>query len=320
MQIDCPLKPLSFRLWAMALLVVTVCLHAGPAQSIERLNIGFSRSIIGGVNENDALAVIKVWATELIVSENVAVNVHPEIYGDVREIENALKRNQADFICITSTEFFDLQHLLDREKCIFSVNEGRMTEEYLLITRKSSPIAELKDLKSRSLLFTKNARNALSVIWLDVELGRAGLPAAEHFFNRMEPVGKISAALLPIFFGREDACLVTRNGFDIMAELNPQIPNQLKILTASMKYIPDFLVFRKGYQSIIKDIILKEIQTWNQTPAGHQILTIFHTDALIPKPFEILWPTMDLIKEHRRLWGDDTGTIRPDSRAEAATP
>ncbi len=304
----------------MVLLLVTVCLHTGPAHSTERLNIGFSRLIVGEVNENDALAVIKLWATELIVSENIAVHVHPKIYGDFQEIQNALEQNQADFICITSAEYFDLQHLLDPKTCIFSVNGGHMSEEYLLITRKNSPIAELKDLKDRSLIFTKNARTALSVIWLDVVLGRVGLPAAEQFFNRMVPVDKVSAALLPIFFGREDACLVTRNGFDIVAELNPQISRQLKILTASRKYIPDFLIFRKGYQSKIKDIILNQIQTWNETPAGHQILTIFHTDALIPKPFEILGPTMALIEEHRHFLGDGTGAVRAESQTEVAAP
>ena len=105
-----------------------------------------------------------------------------------------------------------------------------------------------------------------------------------------------------------------------MAELNPQISRQLKILAASKEYVPGFLAFRKGYQSKIKGIILNRIEIWGQTAPGRQIFTIFQTDALVIKPFNILGPTMELIKEHRRLFGIDTGTSRPESKAKATTP
>ena len=304
----------------MALLIAAVCLQAGTAQPNERINIGFSRSIVGEVNENDILAAIKAWATELMVAENYFVNVQPQIYGDVRDIQTALKQARTDFICFTTTEFVALQHLLNREKLIFSVSGGSMTEEYLLLTPKKSPIAEIKDLKGRSLIYSKNSRSALSVTWLDIELARSGLPTAANFFKRMEPVGKVSDALLPVFFGKKNACLVTRKGFEIMAELNPQISRQLKVLAASKEYIPGILAFRKSYQSKIKEIVLNRIEIWDQTPAGRQIFTIFQTDMLVIKPFEILGPTMELIKEHRHLFGADTGTFRPKSKAKVARP
>ncbi len=93
-----------------------------------------------------------------------------------------------------------------------------------------------------------------SIIWLDVELARAGLPAAEYFFDPMAHVGKVSEVLLPVFFGKEDACLVTQKVFDIMAELNPQISRQLKIVAASKGYIPGFLAFRKNYKSKVQEL------------------------------------------------------------------
>ena len=152
---------------------------------------------------------------------------------------------------------------------------------------------------------------------MDVELLRAGLPASERFFKRMLPESKVSETLLPIFFGKEDGCLVTRKGFNIMAELNPQISNQLKILAASSKYIPNLLAFNKKYQSKMKDVISERIESWVQTPAGRQILTIFQTEALVPKPFDTLGPTMELITEHQSLCGADIGTSPSKSGATA---
>lgn len=49
--------------------------------------------------------------------------------------------------------------------------------------------------------------------------------------------------------------------------------------------------------------MLNGIDTWDKTPPGRQILTIFHTDALVPDSFEILMPTMALIKEYRHTSG-----------------
>nr|WP_319491969.1 PhnD/SsuA/transferrin family substrate-binding protein [uncultured Desulfobacter sp.] len=302
----------------MALLVVAVCLKADMAQPNEHLNIGFSRSIVGGVNENDALAVMKVWATELMVYENYYVNVQPKIYADAKEIKKALKQNQVDFIAFTTNDFFEFQSLLDHKKFVFPVYEGRIAEDYLLMVRKNSPVKSIKDLMGGSLIFLKNARTAVAVTWLDVELVRLGMSATKHFFNRMKPASKISDAILPLFFGKEDACLVTRKGFEIMAELNPQISHRLKILMASKGYIPGCLAFRKGFQSKIKEIILNRIEFWNQVPSGHQILTIFQVDALVPRPIEILGPTMEMIKEHRQLFGAELQIFQLESKANFA--
>lgn len=301
----------------MAMLATVVCLQAGMAQEAECINVGFSRSLFGEINENDAQAVIKIWATELLLAEDLPVNIKAEIYRDVREIETALKQNRVDILDLSITEFVDLQHLLDRKEFIFPVSRGTITQEYLLLAPRKSRIADIKDLKGGSLRCLKNARTALSIIWLDVELARTGLPAAEHFFNRVVPVDKVSAALLPVFFGKADACLVTRKGFDIMAELNPQILHQLNILAASRKYISNFLAFNKNYQSKFKDVILNRIEAWDQAPAGRQILTIFQTDALTLKPFETLGSEMELIKEYQRLFRTHTGIFRPESKTKA---
>ncbi len=301
----------------MFLLAVAVCLPAGPAQSTETIHVGFSRSIVGKINENDTMAAVKLWSTKLVVTDDVSVNVQPKIYEDVREIETALNESMVDLINLNAFEFFDLQHLLDHEKFIIAVYGGTINVEYLLLVRRKSRIADIKDLRGCVLRFPKNARNALSTIWLDVELAEAGLPATEHFFDQMISTNKINSAVLPVFFGKADACLVTRKGFATMAELNPQISHKLRILAASKEYVPGFLGFRKSYQSGIKDVIENNIRNWEQTAAGFQFLIMFQMDDFVFQPFEVLGPTMELIKEHRRFFGADTGTSLLESKAKS---
>ena len=299
----------------MFLLAAAVCLPAGPAHSTETIHVGFSKSIVGEINENDTMAAVELWSTKLVVTDDISVKVLPKIYEDVREIEIALKGSMVDLINLNTSEFFDLQHLLDHEQFILAVYGSAITVEYLLLVHRKSRFEDIKDLRGCVLRFPKNARNALSTIWLDVELAEAGLPATEHFFDKMVSANKINSAVLPVFFDKADACLVTRKGFDTMVELNPQISHQLRILAASKEYIPGFLGFSKSYQSAIKDVIENNIRNWDQTAAGFQFLVMFQMDGFVFQPFEVLGPTLELIKEHRRLFGVDTGTSLPKSNA-----
>nr|WP_320192148.1 PhnD/SsuA/transferrin family substrate-binding protein [uncultured Desulfobacter sp.] len=309
------IKLVPFRVLIMMLLSAAVFLQGEPVQSEEIVHIGFSRSIVGSINENDTMAAVKLWSTKLVGTDEFPVNVQPKIYEGGKEIEIALKKGMIDLINLSVVEFFDLQHLIDREPLIVAVYGDSITVEYLLLARKESRFADIKDLKGGFLKLSKNARTVLSTIWLNVKLADAGLPTAEQFFDKMVSANKISAALLPVFFGKADACLVTRRGFDTMAELNPQISHQLKIMAASKAYVPGFLGFRKNYQSRVKTIMLNNIENWDQTPAGGQILTIFQMNDITFQSFESLGPTMELIKEHRRLFGDDTRASRLESGA-----
>lgn len=296
-------------------LTAAICFIVGLSHADQNLRIGFSRAVIGDVNENDALAVIRVWSKALVITENLSVDPQSNVFPDISSIEAALKRKQVEMICITAKEYPRVEHLMDRDKFILPVCQGRMTEAYVLVVRKESAVADIKDLKGSLLKFSNHSRTTLSIIWLDIELARAGLPAAEKFFTRMDPVKNVSTAVLPVFFKNADACLVTRKGFEAMAELNPQIEQQLKILVVSGEYVPNFLGFRADYRNEIKDIIFKKIETWDKTASGQQILTIFQTDGLKARSSADLTGTMALLAEHHRLLGADT----PESRGRATT-
>ena len=299
-----------FRLWIM-IPVLFAFFAPGPATSEEIVHMGFSRSIVGEINENDTMAALKLWGTQLVLGEDRKFSVQPAMYNDIGEIENALNQKTLDLINLSAVDFFHVQHLISHEQFIFAVYGGSLDVEYLLLVREKSRFADIKDLNNAVLRFPKDARSALSRIWLDVELAKAGLPAVKQFLGKVEPVNKITEAVLPVFFGKTDACLVTRNGFNTMAELNPQISQQLKIMAASKGYIPGFLGFRKNYQSKVKSLIVDNIKNWHQTPAGYQLLTMFQMEDLVLRSIDVLGPTMELIKEHQHLFGVDSGISRP---------
>jgi len=300
--------------WLIMILVIVALLVPEPATSEEIVHMGFSRSIIGEINENDTMAALKLWGTQLILGGDNEISVLPTIYNDIGEIENAFNQKTLDLINLSAVDFFHLQHWISDEQFIFAVYGGTLSVEYLLIVREKSRFADIKDLNKAVLRFPKDARSNLGRVWLDVELAKAGLPAVEQFFDKVVSVNKISEAVLPVFFGKTDACLVTRNGFNTMAELNPQISQQLRVMAASKGYIPGFMGFRKDYQSKVKRIIINNIKNWHQTSAGHQLLTMFQMDDLVLESIDVLAPTMELIKEHQHFLGTDSTSPRSQAK------
>lgn len=288
------------RLVLLPLLVIL--LQKPCALADQGLRIGFSRSIIGEVNENDAMAVIKLWARQLVVTENLSVDPFTKVYADTKEMETSLREKNVELISLTSPEFFRLQNLLDPDKLIMPVKGGSIFREYVLIVQKESPIKNFSDLKGSTLQFWTHPDCVLSIPWLDIQLSKAGQQDARHTFKRLIPKNTISSAVLPVFFKQADACLVTQKGFETMAELNPQISRQLRILGTSGKYVPNLLGFRNDYKAQIKDLILERVKEWGSTVSNRQVLTIFHTDSLSTQTIEVLLPTLELIKEHQRFF------------------
>jgi len=98
-----------------------------------------------------------------------------------------------------------------------------------------------------------------------------------------------------------DACVVTRCGFQTMVELNPQVGRQLKTLVSSPAVVPIAFLFRADYSSPVKDQILAEIEKVHSTAASQQVLTLFQGEALEVCPVSSLDTALDLLAAHAQL-------------------
>ena len=130
---------------------------------------------------------------------------------------------------------------------------------------------------------------------------KEGFGDATNFCSRMTFVAKVSKVVLPVFFRKLDACIVTKRGFETMSELNPQTGQQLKTLAVSPALVPFLFCFRADYTSPIRKQVVAEISKWHTTPAGRQILTIFQCDRLEEGTFACLESAQELLDTQRRL-------------------
>ena len=102
------------------------------------------------------------------------------------------------------------------------------------------------------------------------------------------PKDKVSAVVLPVFFRAADACLVTRQGFRTMSELNPQVGRQLREIAASPPLLPTVTCIRADYEPTIREIAVEAIREAGKNPASQQLLTVFQIGTLTEQPLNIL--------------------------------
>jgi ABC-type phosphate/phosphonate transport system substrate-binding protein len=290
----------------MFLLMMSVSLlSAGEMPSGNNTNplfhFGFSSSMITDVNENDVKAAMKVWAQVLSRERGIPVDTEPSVLNGVEAIAHAVRSKLVDAVALTTDEYWILNKEIQSSIFIAGIQDGSITEEYVLLVHRDSGIENLRDLRGRRLGFFLSSRMSLALTWLDTHLAKNGFGRTAEFC-RVKQDSKLSQVVLPVFFRQSDACLVTRLGFQTMSELNPQLGRQLKVLASSPELVPAGFCFRGNYTDPIKDRILGEIERVDMTPAGQQILTIFKSGKLKVYPISCLDSAFELLATHSRLF------------------
>lgn len=289
----CALALVAFRL--------APALRADPAGDPAALRFGFSSLVFGEVNENDARASLKVWSKTLGAERGVPVNPAVQILTDLRDIRNALQRQEVDAVTITTEEFWILRRSVPLGPIILGRPNGEVTEEYLLLVHRDHPAARLADLRGQRVAFLTTSRASLAPVWIETLLLEENLGLAENFWGTVARSAKLSRVILPVFFRQVDACVVTRAGFRTMTELNPQVGLQLKILAQSPPLVPDLFCFRSDLVSPHRDALMEGAARIAETPAGRQTLMLFQSELIAVRPLSDLDSALTLLDRHALL-------------------
>jgi phosphonate transport system substrate-binding protein len=103
------------------------------------------------------------------------------------------------------------------------------------------------------------------------------------FLNSNSEAPKVSSVILPVFFGKTDAAVVKRYGWETMKEMNPQLAVQLQILTNSIS-LPDAVICltQDTREHPFRDDLIRGTAELHADPQGQQILLLFKTDKMVP--------------------------------------
>jgi phosphonate transport system substrate-binding protein len=281
--------------------IFSVTCHGAAAEPLNEkpFRIGFSQALFSDVHEADARAAIKIWAHILGHEKNVPIEPSPQIFRNQDELESVLKNEAVDAVGITILEYQQLLSETKFSRLFMTKISGALTERFVLLAHRQGQVTELSDLHNRKLAIFENSRTLLAPLWLDNLLQRQGMGTDTDNDIQVQTNQKLPNIVLPVFFRQIDACLVTKSGFDIMVELNPQVGKDLFIVAESEDIVPIIFAFRDHYEPPFLDTLLSGLSELDQSNAGLQILNIFQSDSIEEQPRQLLHSALNIIKEHK---------------------
>jgi phosphonate transport system substrate-binding protein len=274
-----------------------------PSPALDRpvVRFAFSRNMFRDINENDARAAMKVYATTIGEANQIDVRSGPTYLDGTNAIAVALRLRQFDIISLTAEEFLSLEDQGLDGPFLLSMANQSVTEEYVLLTRADSPLGTVADLPGHSLIISRDLRTLLAPLWLEVLCREHGLGPASQVFSQITSATKPSQAVLPVFFGKVDACVTTRSGWEVMGELNPQVKKQLRIVAMSGPLVPGMSCFRRDLPATFKDRVLEAARGSRDKPSFKQLMALFKCDEVIRQPVSVLDDTRKLVARYHQL-------------------
>jgi phosphonate transport system substrate-binding protein len=267
------------------------------------LEVSFTRSSFLGVNETDAMAAFKVFTKRVGEKRGYRITPYIRIFEDLIALKAEMEQGTQDLVIIEAWEYLSISPVTQMAIEFAAVEQGVVREEYVVLTGPDSTIASLSDLEDKYVIVLESSNANTGKYWLLTELLELGVGDPHGFFSRYEVKQKPSQVVLPLFFGRADACVVDRSAFEIMAEMNPQVGKRLKIVLKSPPYMDTIACVRLGgweTPNYREDLIgaLEELQN---DPAGRQIMTLFKFEGLARFDSDYLDTVRQLHQRHEAL-------------------
>lgn len=242
------------------------------------------RSGLSQLNENDAKAAIVALTQKLGSDLGYAISTQVEVFPTRAELKTALETRRVQIVLVGPWDFLAME-LRDRIDTGFAtVIGGHTSTRWLMLARSERAFGGLADLRGKSVLVLHNVTGLLGAAWAETRLLELQAAAPARFFSSYGFVEKPSAAVLPVFFGQADACIVDEDSFAVLRTLNPQIGRRLAAFEISEPFLnPIICLTRDGWANDrLRADVLAKFATLADEPAGRQLLTLFKCDRLAP--------------------------------------
>lgn len=262
-------------------------------------SVGFSISAFLDVDKDRAQSITGLWTS--LVARKWGGSASTRVCSSLSELEKEIRSKKIDLVVLLSAEYLELKGKVPLEPLFVSAKEEDIYDRLILVVRRDSGTRSLSDLKGKTLIQQKGLYADGRNLWLDTLLMRKGVKDPERFFSKAREVLKPLTAILPVFFRKEDACVVTLRSLQVMAELNPQLSRELLVLEESPPRPSCVLAARKGLTARHRETLQEVLGTLDQSAQGKQLLTLFRMNRLVPFQPEYLVPLEGLFREHRDL-------------------
>ena len=266
------------------------------------LQVGFSENVFYDVNPKDAQAITKICVEDMAVRlDGEEKRAEMTLFPSLSSIVKALQAGKLDFLMTLPLEYLKVREEALLRPVWTGSFEGMFLYEYALLVRRDSGVKDPAHLADMRLVMDTGGKGKIPQIWLDTVLLRNELPESRDLFGSIDMVDKPSQALFPVFFGQADACLIPARTFQTMAELNPQLSEQLVVLLRSPGFCRGLMCVSQSIYEEYEFRFSEALSAFNTEPQGQQLLTVFRMDKIVAFEPRYLESTQELIAEYEAL-------------------
>ena len=238
------------------------------------------------LSREDASLAMDLWIKEIVrdarKTEGLQFNVQSVFLDNSDEQVDFSNNQNYDILLLSALDFLEFRLKQNWHPIALTRSKGHFPEEYLLLARAKSADASLGDLRGKHIIFAKNQDARIILFWLGNLLNARFRSSPRDFFATIEEKSSASKAVLAVFFGKADVCVVGYNQYATMAELNPQIKTQLKVIERSSPFARGMVCLNKALDTQIKRIVTRAVLELPASDRGQQILRFFNQSDLIP--------------------------------------
>ncbi len=268
----------------------------GQNENESKMILVFAKNSFHNIKPEDAKA------TAQILSDHIKKVKKIKKYSTVKLAENDQEildicKNDFDLALVTTEQYIKFKSKLPLEPFCTNFANGNYGYVYHLIVNINDNISDIKQLKGETIYIQAHTQDQAATLWLNKLLRAEKLPLKEKFFGKVFIDNKATNVLLPVFFKKAKACIVTDASLKLLLELNPGIKNQIKILDTSDPILLGVLCLNaskkngENYNSL-KDALL----VLHENQYGKQFLDLFRAEKLVPFKEEYLEGYFNLSK------------------------
>jgi phosphonate transport system substrate-binding protein len=219
----------------------------------------------------------------------------------VHEIRERLENHSTELLILTTTDYLELEstHLAVPVLVNTLASQAGSAYSYLLLVNPSSTATTVEDLRGKNVVTSSRSRWNVSGMWLEVLLAKGNLGRASSFFSSFKTTEKSQECVLPLFFGKVDACVVGEPDLNLAKEMNPQL-GRLRVLARSRPMVEGVLATPVEPTPGRKELI-DAILGLNLDPRGRQVLQLFRTERVVRIQPGDLDSARELFADYRRL-------------------
>jgi ABC-type phosphate/phosphonate transport system substrate-binding protein len=261
----------------------------------EQMRIAVHMGALREASRADVEVSMKVWANEIMKVAEVPAEIF--FYEALPEIQRDVEAGRVNFIIadgVSLLRCFAPNELADG---IGSVGKGEST--MLLLARRKAGISGARDLAGKRVVLL--SENEISDLWLETTCLRTFRQRCAQASIAVSKEKRSRQQVFKLFFQKADAALVRSQAYEVAAELNPQIRDQLLVVERISIYPAALGLFSSRVSQEFRDYTISKVPLILNHPRGKQILEVLQSDQIGRVSRSLLDPIRNLMREHETL-------------------